>query len=63
MSQSDGSEGRINTELQDRVFLIGIDRPAKLNGFTPQMLRGMVTADVWQGWMEVRIGRSFRPRA
>jgi enoyl-CoA hydratase/carnithine racemase len=44
MVQSDGGEGRINTQLKDGVFLIGIDRPAKLNGFTPEMLRGMAQA-------------------
>ena len=44
MSQTDGSEGRINTEQRDGVFLIGIDRPAKLNGFTPHMLRSMAQA-------------------
>ena len=37
-------EGRITTELRDGLFLIGIDRPAKLNGFTPVMLRGMAQA-------------------
>lgn len=30
-------EGRIVTEKRDRVFLIGIDRPQKYNGFTPTM--------------------------
>jgi hypothetical protein len=44
MAQGESSEGRISTELRDGVFLIGIDRPAKLNGFTPQMLRGMAQA-------------------
>ncbi len=44
MAQGESSEGRITTELRDGVFLIGIDRPAKLNGFTPQMLRGMAQA-------------------
>ena len=44
MEQGDSSEGRISTQLNDGVFLIGIDRPAKLNGFTPQMLRGMAQA-------------------
>ncbi|UCH46554.1 MAG: crotonase/enoyl-CoA hydratase family protein [Betaproteobacteria bacterium] len=44
MSQSDGSEGRITTELREGTFLIGIDRPAKLNGFTPHMLRSMAQA-------------------
>ena len=37
-------DGRIVTELRDRVFLIGIDRPAKLNGFTPFMLRSLAQA-------------------
>ncbi len=44
MSDTDNTEGRINTKLKDGVFLIGIDRPAKLNGFTPEMLRGLVAA-------------------
>ncbi len=42
--QTDPAEGRITTELRDALFLIGIDRPAKLNGFTPVMLRGMAQA-------------------
>jgi enoyl-CoA hydratase len=42
--QIDVNEGRITTELRDHLFLIGIDRPAKLNGFTPVMLRGMAQA-------------------
>jgi enoyl-CoA hydratase/carnithine racemase len=41
MSQNDPADGRISTELRDSVMLIGIDRPAKLNGFTPVMLRGL----------------------
>lgn len=44
IEQADPTEGRITTELQDGLFLIGIDRPAKLNGFTPAMLRGMAQA-------------------
>src|SRR5689334_22968216 len=32
------ADGRITTELIDRVFAIGIDRPKKLNGFSPKML-------------------------
>lgn len=44
MTDVGNSEGRIHTKLKDGVFLIGIDRPAKLNGFTPEMLRGMVAA-------------------
>jgi enoyl-CoA hydratase len=42
--KTDPAEGRITTELRDGLFLIGIDRPAKLNGFTPVMLRGMAQA-------------------
>jgi enoyl-CoA hydratase len=42
--KSDPTDGRITTELRDGLFLIGIDRPAKLNGFTPVMLRGMAQA-------------------
>jgi enoyl-CoA hydratase/carnithine racemase len=41
---ADPTEGRITTEVTDGLFLIGIDRPAKLNGFTPAMLRGMAQA-------------------
>jgi enoyl-CoA hydratase len=32
-------EGRIVTEQRGAVLMIGIDRPAKLNGFTPRMFR------------------------
>ena len=42
--KTDSADGRITTELRDGLFLIGIDRPAKLNGFTPVMLRGMAQA-------------------
>lgn len=31
-------DGRIVSERLDRVFAIGIDRPKKLNGFSPKML-------------------------
>jgi enoyl-CoA hydratase/carnithine racemase len=31
-------DGRITTEKLDRIFAIGIDRPKKLNGFSPRML-------------------------
>jgi enoyl-CoA hydratase/carnithine racemase len=33
------ADGRITRALADGLYLIGIDRPAKLNGFTPQMMR------------------------
>ncbi len=44
MTSEDPTDGRITTEQRDGLFLIGIDRPAKLNGFTPAMLRGMAQA-------------------
>jgi enoyl-CoA hydratase/carnithine racemase len=44
MTKADSTEGRIHSRLKDGVFLIGIDRPAKLNGFTPEMLRALVVA-------------------
>ena len=31
-------EGRIRVERRGALMLIGVDRPAKLNGFTPQMV-------------------------
>ncbi len=36
---SDNAEGRIVCEVQGAVLLIGIDRVAKRNGFTPKMFR------------------------
>ena len=38
------SEGRIVTELRGHILLIGIDRPAKRNGFTPAMLQALAEA-------------------
>jgi len=38
------TDGRITCELDDRLFLIGFDRPAKLNGFTPKMMRELAAA-------------------
>lgn len=37
-------EGRIVTEVRDHVLLMGIDRPAKRNGFTPAMLQALAEA-------------------
>ncbi|MDH3752287.1 MAG: crotonase/enoyl-CoA hydratase family protein [Acidimicrobiia bacterium] len=50
-------EGSITTETRDHLFLIGIDRPAKLNGFTPPMMEQLIDAythldesdDAWVG--------------
>ncbi len=38
------ADDRITTERQGHVFLIGIDRPKKLNGFSPKMLTEMAEA-------------------
>ncbi|MBC8364153.1 MAG: crotonase/enoyl-CoA hydratase family protein [Actinobacteria bacterium] len=53
----DPDEGRITTEDRGRILLMGIDRPAKLNGFTPEMSRQLAVAytrldeddDLWCG--------------
>lgn len=39
MNQTDNVDGRIHVTEQGTLWLIGIDRPAKLNGFTPKMLQ------------------------
>jgi enoyl-CoA hydratase len=44
MESNDPTDGKIRTELQGDIYLIGIDRPAKLNGFTPVMMRGLARA-------------------
>ncbi len=36
--------GRITSELRGPLLLIGIDRPAKLNGFTPEMFAELIAA-------------------
>lgn len=38
------ADGRITAERRGHVFLIGIDRPKKLNGFSPKMLTEMAEA-------------------
>lgn len=37
-------DGRVTTELVDGVMRISIDRPAKMNGFTPGMMHGLARA-------------------
>jgi len=39
-----GSQGRIKFERTGSVFMIGIDRPEKLNGFTPKMFEELARA-------------------
>ena len=38
------ADGRINTNLEDGIFRMEIDRPKKLNGFTPKMMRELAYA-------------------
>jgi enoyl-CoA hydratase/carnithine racemase len=60
------ADGRITTERRGRVFLIGIDRPRKLNGFSPKMLGELATAftafeqdaEAWVGLLFAE-GRNF----
>lgn len=44
MDRPGADEGRIVRDTDGDIFLIGIDRPAKRNGFTPAMLRGLAEA-------------------
>lgn len=39
-----GDEGGIRTEGRGQVLMIGIDRPAKYNGFSPKMFRELAEA-------------------
>lgn len=41
---ADNDDGRIVTERRGDLFLIAIDRPEKLNGFTPKMSRELAEA-------------------
>ncbi len=50
-------EGKISTEVRGHILLIGLDRPAKYNGYTPTMATQLVDAmtrldeedDLWVG--------------
>ena len=42
--KSDPEVGRITRSSSNNIFYIGIDRPEKLNGFTPEMFREMALA-------------------
>ena len=50
-------EGSITTEVRGHIFLIGLNRPEKYNGYTPTMARQLVAAmtrldeddDLWVG--------------
>ena len=38
------NEGSITTEVKDHIFLIGLNRPEKLNGYTPTLATQLVDA-------------------
>lgn len=44
MDQATPPEGRITTEQRGALLLIGVDRPAKRNGFSPRMFRELAQA-------------------
>lgn len=44
MAEASPPDGRIRVERRGALMLIGIDRPAKLNGFTPQMFEQLSRA-------------------
>lgn len=44
MTDDGPPEGRITTHADGHVLTIAIDRPRKLNGFTPEMIRGLAEA-------------------
>lgn len=54
---SNNEEGSITTEVRGHLFLIGLNRPEKYNGYTPTMARQLVAAmtrldeddDLWVG--------------
>jgi enoyl-CoA hydratase/carnithine racemase len=57
MTEPPSGDGRISTERHDRVLAIGIDRPAKLNGFSPKMLTELAEAfTCLEHEEEVRVG-------
>ncbi len=44
MPNAASTEGRIRTERREHLFIVTIDRPAKYNGFTPEMLDALARA-------------------
>jgi enoyl-CoA hydratase/carnithine racemase len=50
-------DGEILTRREGSVFVIGLNRPAKLNGFTPKMLRELAAAyTAFERDAEARVG-------
>lgn len=53
-------EGRITVEPRGQIRLIGLDRPRKLNGLTPEMLRALAQAfTAFEADDEARVGVLF----
>ena len=44
IEEPDNENGRINRKVIQNIFFIDIDRPKKLNGFTPYMFKEMAKA-------------------
>ena len=42
--EANNNDGRINRKLIQNIFFIDIDRPKKLNGFTPYMFKEIAKA-------------------
>ena len=38
------AEGGITVEVEGRILLMGINRPSKMNGFTPEMIDDLADA-------------------
>lgn len=59
-------DGQITTEQRDNIYLIGIDRPEKYNGFTPKMFTELADAyaelehndELWVGVLHAH-GKNF----
>ena len=57
MTATDDAEGRIHARPEGDLFVITIDRPKKLNGFTPRMLTELAAAyTAMEHLAEVRCG-------
>ncbi|MBH88417.1 MAG: enoyl-CoA hydratase [Pelagibacterales bacterium] len=57
---ADPEKGRITSNLVNDIFYIGIDRPTKLNGFTPEMFKQIAEAYTeYENNMEARCALVF----
>ena len=57
-------EGCIETQVVGNVLLIGLNRPAKRNGWTPRMFRelGEAYTPLWDPGLKVHARRGYYPR-